>query len=180
MARLAIQLPARPDQAQFNLERWAEILDDPFFTKIEHHIETDRHGQVIMTPPPSFSHGQKGFRLAKLLETHLPGGEASLEVPISTSDGVRVADLAWLTEQQLVEARREQVLLKAPAICVEVLSPRNRDREMQEKIALSFDAGASEVWLCHEDGSLRFFSAPDEEVEQSRLAPDFPRTVEQT
>lgn len=180
MAPLAIQLPARPDQAQFNLERWAEILDDPFLAKIEHRIETDRHGQVIMTPPPSFSHSFRSHGIIRTLNEQLKNGQALHEVPVSTSDGVRAIDAAWLTEEHLVEARQQQVLLKAPAICVEVLSPRNRDREMQEKIALYFDAGASEVWLCHEDGSLRFFSAPGKDLEKSRLAPDFPRTVEQT
>lgn len=177
MAQLAIDLPAHENQTAFNLERWAEILNDPFYATLEQRIETDHHGSIITSPPPSYSHGQKGFRLAKLLEAHFSGGQASLEVPISTSDGVRVADVAWLSRDQLEKARESAVLLEAPAICVEVLSPRNTEREMEDKMALYFDAGATEVWLCEEDRTLRFFSAVGVEEKASRLAPDFPTTI---
>ena len=97
MGELAIQLPAHADQDAFNLSRWAEILDDPSYSRLEQRLETDRHGNIIMTPPPSFSHGRKGFKIAQLLEAMLPEGEASLEVPLSTSDGVRATDVAWLS-----------------------------------------------------------------------------------
>jgi len=177
MAELAIQLPAHQDQTAFNLERWSEILADPFYVRLEQRIETDRHGLIIMTPPPSFSHGQKGYRIAKLLEASLQGGQASVEVPISTSDGVRAADVAWLSDTQLAKAKKTNILLTAPEICVEVLSPRNTEKEMQEKMALYFDAGATEVWLCDDDGSLRFFTAPETSVQQSLLAPDFPKSL---
>ena len=105
MGELAIQLPAHKDQASFNLERWAEILGAPFYATLEQRIETDRHGHIIMTLPPSFSHGQKGFTIAKLLEATLKNGQSSVEVPISTSDGVRAADVAWLSDPQLAEAK---------------------------------------------------------------------------
>jgi hypothetical protein len=97
MEALAIQLPAHDKQTAFNLERWDELLADPFYSQLEHRIETDRHGNIIMCPPPSFSHGQKGYQIAKLMERHGSGGAPSIEVPISTSDGVRTADVAWLT-----------------------------------------------------------------------------------
>jgi Uma2 family endonuclease len=174
---LSLHLPAQADQTRFNLERWAEVLNDPFFAELEHRIETDRHGQVIMTPPPSFSHSFRSHGIIRLLNEHLQEGEALHEVPVSTSDGVRAIDAAWLTKEHLAEARQQQVLLKAPAICVEVLSPRNREPEMKEKMALYFDAGASEVWLCGENGNLRFFTAPEGEAAHSTLVPEFPATV---
>jgi Uma2 family endonuclease len=177
MATLAIQLPAHQDQTAFNLECWSEILADPFYSRLEQRIETDRHGHIIMTPPPSFSHGQKGFRIAKLLEATLRSGQASVEVPISTSDGVRAADVAWLSDTQLAEAQKTNILLTAPEICVEVLSPRNTEKEMSEKMALYFDAGATEVWLCDDDGTLRFFSAPEIQIAISNLAPEFPLSI---
>jgi Uma2 family endonuclease len=177
MSDLAIQLPAHQDQTSSNLERSSEILADPFYAQLEQRIETDRHGHIIMTPPPSFFHGQKVFRIAKLLEAQLKSGQASVEVPISTSDGVRAADVAWLSFEQLEQAKENNILLKAPEICVEVLSPRNSETEMQEKAALNFDAGATEVWLCDDDGSLRFFTAPGQQVAQSPLAPDFPNSI---
>ena len=177
MAELAIQLPAHQDQAAFNLECWSEILADPFYGQLEPRIETARHGHIIMTPPPSFSHSFKGGELIRLLNLHLKSGQALYEVPISTSDGVRVADLAWLSDTQLAAAKESNILLNAPEICVEVLSPRNTEKEMQEKAAPSFDVGATEVWLCDDDGTLRFFTAPGKQAEQSLLAPDFPQSI---
>jgi Uma2 family endonuclease len=177
MGELAIQLPAHKDQTTFNLERWSEILEDPFYSTLEQRIETDRHGHIIMTPPPSFSHSFKGSELIRLLNEHLNGGQALHEVPISTSDGVRAADVAWLSDAQLAEAKKTNILLTAPEICVEVLSPRNSEKEMQEKMALYFDAGATEVWLCDDDGSLRFFTAPETPGQDSLLAPEFPKSL---
>ena len=179
MAGLAIQLPAHESQAAFNVERWTEVLNDPFFSTLEQRIETDRHGSIIMTPPPSFSHSYKGSWIIEKLTQLLPDGKAIHEVPISTSDGVRVADVAWLSNEQLSAAQVTPILLQAPSICVEVLSPRNTPREMEDKMALYFDAGAREVWLCEEDGKLRFFSATNEEEEQSILAPGFPLSIQE-
>ena len=63
----------------------------------------------------------------------------------------------------------------APEICVEVMSPRNSMAEMQEKRALYLEAGAEEVWIVEEDGTVRFYA--DEERDTSHLAPDFPKNL---
>lgn len=55
-------------------------------------------------------------------------------------------------------------------------SDKQRD-EVREKMALYFDAGASEVWLCDEDGTLRFFSEPEQQLKTSILIPGFPDSV---
>ncbi len=47
---------------------------------------------------------------------------------------------------------------------------------MQEKMALYFDAGAREVWLCETDGAMKFF-AGGESVRASKLCPDFPAQI---
>lgn len=177
MGAIAIQLPAHSDQTAFNLERWDELLADPFYSQLEQRIETDRHGNVIMSPPPSFSHSYKGSELIRLLNLHGSDGKALHEVPISTSDGVRAADVAWLNDSQLAAAKKTNVLTFAPEICVEVISPRNSEKEMQEKMALYFDAGATEVWLCDDDGTLRFFSGPGTRINSSALSPSFPPTI---
>jgi len=48
--------------------------------------------------------------------------------------------------------------LKAPEICVEIVSPSNTDKEMQDKIQLYLAKGAKEVWLCNLEGELRFYT----------------------
>jgi Uma2 family endonuclease len=69
--------------------------------------------------------------------------------------------------------------LRSPEICVEVLSPRNTQAEITEKMALYFDAGAKEVWLCNENGMMSFFSrATSHLLSASELCPELPKQVE--
>lgn len=173
---LAIQLPAREDQMEFNLRIWEQLLADPALAKVEGRIETDRHGRIIMTPPPGPSHGSRQAEIAFRLRTLL-GGRTVTECPISTSDGVKAADVAWFSDLRYARAYDRRCFLEAPEICVEVISPSNTRREMEEKMALYFDAGATESWLCEEDGTMRHFN-PQGSLEKSLLCPDFPPMIE--
>ena len=180
MSTLTIELPAREDQTAFNLRRWSELSADTALSrelsKIEGRIETDRHGHIMMFPPPGFSHGSFQSEIAALLKAMLPNGRAVTECPISTADGVKAADVAWISKTRL-EAIGEQICLTmAPEICVEVLSPENTRREMAEKKALYFAAGAEEVWFC--SGEMSFHCAPDSEGDAaSAKCPAFPRQI---
>src|SRR5262249_37436002 len=53
MATLTLELPPRTTQRAFNLRRWAELLADRDLVRIEGRIETDRHGHIIVSPPPA-------------------------------------------------------------------------------------------------------------------------------
>ena len=175
---LTIELPAQEEQTAFNLRRWAEVLADPELRKIEGRIETDRHGHVIMSPPAAFIHGSNQFEIGKLLDALLPNGRIATECPISTRDGVRAADVAWISNARLAEIGENICLTRAPEICVEVLSPDNTRKEMDEKKMLYFAAGAEEVWFCDKLGRMKFFTGPKSEGETaSRLCPAFPNRV---
>lgn len=173
---LAIQLPPREDQVEFNLRVWERVLADPALAKLDGHIETDRHGHIIMTPPPGYQHGGRqfeiGFRLRSLL-----GGNVRTECPLSTSDGVKGIDVVWISDLRETTAVCGQLLVEAPEICVEVFSPSNSLPEMEEKRALYFDAGASEVWFCREDGTMEFHG-PGGPLTTSSLCPDFPAVID--
>ncbi|MCZ7635147.1 MAG: hypothetical protein M5U12_03255 [Verrucomicrobia bacterium] len=52
MSRLTITLPPQPAQTAFNLRRWEEVLADTGLAKLPGRIETDRHGHILMSPPP--------------------------------------------------------------------------------------------------------------------------------
>jgi Uma2 family endonuclease len=109
----------------------------------------------------------------------MPRGRALTECPISTADGVRAADVAWASPERMHELGDQSCFPRAPEICVEVLSPGNSTAEMREKSALSFDAGAEEVWLCSMDGAMTFHAAGEAEpVGRSRLCPQFPVQVQ--
>jgi Uma2 family endonuclease len=141
-------------------------------------METDRHGHIIMSPPASFEDGGFQAEISHLLKMHLPTGKICGECPISTPDGVKVADAAWISREKLAKIGRHVCLLKAPEICIEILSPSNSRRELAEKKALSFAAGAEEVWFCDEAGRMTFYiGALSTGEPTSRLCPSFPAVV---
>jgi Uma2 family endonuclease len=181
MATLTIKLPPHETQTESNLRRWDELLVDRELAKIEGRVETDRFGHVIMSPPPAANHGRYQFEIAQLLNKLMRRGQVLTECPISTADGVRAADIAWASEQRMQELGNRTCFPKAPDICVEVLSPGNTDKEIQEKMALYFDAGAGEVWICSVFGDMNFFASPDTPaLPASNICPDFPARIELT
>src|SRR3954447_15124369 len=101
MESLTIELPAREDQTSFNLRRWEELCGDTELgrelARVEGRIETDRHGHIIMYPPAAFAHGSYQAAIAYLIHSLLPHGRTVIECPISTADGVKAADVAWIS-----------------------------------------------------------------------------------
>jgi Uma2 family endonuclease len=175
---ITIELPELESQTAFNLARWAEILDDPRLAKLPERIETDRHGHILMTPPPAFRHSLRQDHIIGFLHSLMPQGQTLPECPLSTADGVKAIDVAWL-EHRRPEIRQDLlVLTRAPEICIEILSPSNTPSEIDEKRALYFDAGAIEVWLCNLDGSMSFFVGPaHHQSSTSALCPAFPGRI---
>jgi hypothetical protein len=47
-------------------------------------------------------------------------------------------------------------------------------------MALYFDAGAREVWLCDQSGAMKFFGPSASPLTGSELLPQFPKQVELT
>jgi Uma2 family endonuclease len=175
---LTIQLHPSESQTAFNLKRWRQLLADPELARLPFRVETDRHGHILMSPPPAPAHGKKQNRIGTLLEQFLPNGHVVTECPVSTPDGVKAIDVAWLAPERGQEADTETCLTRAPEICVEILSPSNTAGEIGEKIALYFEAGACEVWIFERDGTLKFhFSSPPEIRESSELCPQFPPLI---
>jgi Uma2 family endonuclease len=178
MATVTIELLPQPVQTEFNLRRWAELLKDPELARVEGRIETDRHGNIIMSPPPRPNHGRLQLKIGVMLEKLLPEEETLTECPISTADGVKAADAAWASRQTMEKLGSKVCFPRSPEICVEVLFPSTTREAIHEKMTLYFDAGAVEVWICTEEGSLRFFGRLMEEIEKSELCPPFPKRIE--
>lgn len=174
-------IPEIRDQETFNLDRWDELGDDPVLAALDHRIETDRFGHIIMTPPPGFDHGGFQYAIGRTIEKCVTGtGTIATETPISTSEGVRAADVVWISLERLERAKKRNVLTIAPEICVEVLSPSNLKGEIAEKKRLYFQAGAEEVWICDLEGRIFVYlaAAPDEPA-RSRLCPTCPERLGQ-
>src|SRR5438874_1669517 len=163
------------DQAAFNLAVWKKVLADRFLAGLPHRIETDRYGQIVMSPPPAPEHGEEQSEISATLKKLLPNGHVITECPVSTTEGVKGVDVAWISKARRRRQRGQVFFTESPEICVEVISPRNTRRELREKKALFFAAGAEEVWFCHRDGRMEFFRKNQLETPAaSALCPIFP------
>ena len=179
MATAAPELPIITDQALFNVQRWEALCGEPAIAALDVRIETDAFGQVIMNFPPAPEHGESQFSLGTLLRQHLPSGRVITECPVSTSAGVKVTDVAWISTERRGTQKHAKVFTFAPEICVEVLSPSNTRSEIDEKKRLYFESGAEEVWVCGLDGTLRFFTrANPDDLGDSKLCPGMPKKLE--
>jgi len=170
---ITIELPERVSQTEVNVARWAELLADPTLAGLPNRIETDRHGHILMSPPPAFRHSRRQGHLIHLLNELLPDGQTLPECPLSTADGVKAIDVAWLASNRPEIAEDPQLLIRAPEICVEIFSPSNSPLEINEKRALYFDAGAAEVWVCALDGFISFFVSPHHQLPASSICSAF-------
>jgi Uma2 family endonuclease len=154
---------------------WQEVINHPSLQDLPFKIELNAAGVIEMSPATNWHGLLQGEILSKLNEL-LTSGRGSAEVSIQTTNGVRVADVAW-AEKSFIHQYRDQTPYQiAPAICVEITSPSNTKKEMRQKIDLYLEAGATEVWLCNLEGELRFYNE-DGQLEHSILAPAFPKEI---
>src|SRR4051794_24604121 len=121
MPNLTIELPSQKAQMAFNLRRWSELVEDESLAAFQGRVETDRHGHILMSPPASSDHGRFQSELSYSLKVLLPKGKTWGQPPISTPDGVRVADAAWISKERLIEIGWKVCLTRAREICVEIL-----------------------------------------------------------
>ena len=173
---ITIELPDLASQTSFNLARWTQILADAELARLPYRIETDQHGNLLMSPPPAPLHSQRQGHITGLLISLSHAGRVLPECPVSTAAGVKAVDVAWLAPERQENIPQIALFERAPEICVEILSPSNSVSEITEKRALYFDAGTSEVWICNLDGSMSFFS-PHQQLFASSICPDFPARI---
>jgi len=160
-------------------KRWQEIVSDPELSQRLERIETDADGQMIMAPPPDFIHRSQAKEIQAQLDRLLGRSRAFTEQPVETAIGaVKIADVVWLTPEQRQALLEDPnlPLQPAPPICVEIISPSNTVRQMEEKRGLYFATGAKEVWICERKGKMRFFDSSGE-MANSRLVPEFPTEI---
>ncbi len=176
--QLIIELPSREEQIDMNRRRWEELLRDSTLADVPFRIETNAHGQILMTPPPAGEHSYRQSSILFAMERLLKG-QVLAECPISTIDGVRAADVGWYSSQRFGQVRSQPAFEIAPEICVEVISPSNTKSELTLKKQLYFEAGAEEVWFCQLDGQMEFYTAtePGVPTASSTRCPDFPSCI---
>lgn len=135
--------------------KWQELMNNAFFRDVPYKVELNKFGQILMSPA-SNRHGILQNKVARVIENDKQSGIIVIECSILTSEGVRVADVAWLSDEFYAEFGEKTPYPKAPEICVEIKSPANSKVEMDEKIRLHLEKGALEVWIVDEYAKIDF------------------------
>lgn len=137
--------------------QWSEVVDNPYFENLPFKIELNRYGKIEMTPA-SNKHGRLQSKISALLERKLKKGEVLIECSIQTTEGVKVADVAWCSKEFIQRHGYATPYQQAPEICIEVVSPSNSKEEMQNKVKFYLAAGAVEVWVVWEQSGVDYYS----------------------
>ena len=155
-------------------ELWHSILDDPQLQDLPFKIETNERGQLVLSPHKRIHSIRQTQITDRLADTVDRPGIRSVELAIGTSKGVKVVDVAWMSSERFATLDEDaEPTPIAPELCVEVRSSSNAEEEMKEKRALYFEAGAEEVWIVDEDGTVAFYNERGP-VKSSALASEFP------
>jgi Uma2 family endonuclease len=136
---------------------WAEVVDNPLLQDLPFKIELNKWGKILMSPA-SNNHGRLQFDVGTSINRAKQSGKIIMECSIQTSEGVKVADVAWASDDFIAKHGFETPYQFAPEICVEIVSPSNSKSEMEEKISLYLAQGAKEVWLCNQQGEISYYS----------------------
>lgn len=153
-----LEVTEQPLSREALAQRFRDLCEDPRFANLPGKIELDAWGRIIMSPA-SNQHGLLQARLVELLRRSL-GGAAFVEASISTNPDVRVADVAWASDEFVRAHGQESPFMVAPEMCIEVASPSNSARELREKVAAYLASGATEAWIVHAPTKrIEFFGA---------------------
>ncbi len=134
-------------------QRWRDLAREP---NLPDRWELDEYGEIVAMNPPAGPHQRIVAALLRQLMDAL-GGDPLPGIGVVTRIGVRVPDVCWNPEPH-----SEDPVAVAPAICIEVQSPDNTRKELDEKLAAYLAAGAREVILVELSGRIRFFDAQGE------------------
>lgn len=126
--------------------RYRALCDDPLYANVPGKIEVDVWGRLLMSPPSNY-HGAVQSRLSRMLG--VLGGQVFVEASVITPGGVFVADVAWASSGFMRLHAFETPYTQAPELCIEVVSPSNSVKELEEKRVAYLAAGADEVWIVY-------------------------------
>jgi Uma2 family endonuclease len=161
-----IDKPLTPEELG---EKYRRMCDDPYFANVPGKLEIDTWGRVIMSPASNYHSKLQ----AKLSQRLMPlGGQALVEASVTTAAGLFVPDVAWASEDFVAAHGDETPFTSAPELCIEVASPSNSLKELNEKVAAYLATGAKEAWIVFPQSRRFEFYSAQGRIEQSAFAID--------
>ena len=155
---------------------WKDFCEDPSPEDLPYKIELTKDGAIEMTPTRTRRTVYQSC-IGALHHDLMRDGQTLVEVGVMTADNVKVADVAWASNERTKTISDELPCSIAPEICVKVWPPSNTRKKMEKKKKLYLGGGAEEFWCCDEVGKISFFNAAGA-LERSIFCPKFRRSVE--
>lgn len=159
------------------IKTWKDICDNPAFQDLPYKIEMNKKGKIDMSPMYA-RHGYFQVEISFTLKKLLSSGKVVSECAIQTADGTKVADVGFFTKERWAVVRNDFDVSISPEIAVEILSYSNSTEEILGKKDLYFAAGSLEFWICDLEGNMSFYDHSGK-LEKSKMAPDFPKFIEE-
>jgi hypothetical protein len=82
-------------QSQERIMQWSEVIANPFLQNLPFKIELNKWGKIEMSPASNL-HGKLQVDISSELKKRTAGVVIS-ECSVQTTDGVKVAYVAWLS-----------------------------------------------------------------------------------
>lgn len=149
------------------LEAPARLISaEEFFSMPEVRTHELIQGELIPVAPPTFDHGDIAGEIYSQLKAFLRRtrvGRASVEsgfVLRREPDVVRFPDVAFLESSRLPVPKRGFVS-GPPTLAVEVVSPGDTWREVEDKVQLYLEVGVKVVWIVSEEDARIHVRTPD-------------------
>src|SRR6187401_1872215 len=112
---------------------WEQLCADRSLQDLPYKIETNRLNKIIMSPASNW-HGGYQAEISHKLRELIRGGRVITQCAVQTTDGIKVPDVTWTSEDRIGPPRRATTMPIAPEICVEVLSGSNTREEIPGKM----------------------------------------------
>lgn len=148
---------------------WDEIINNPLLQNLPFKIETNKFGQILMSPA-SNKQGIIQFDIGRKMDQKKRTGTIITEFSVETSGGVKVVDVTWASDECMAEYGEVTPSPKAPEISVEVVSPSNSKLEKEHKVELYLAKGALEVRVVNHKKDISFYSHTGK-IKNSKLVP---------
>jgi len=136
---------------------WTDVIHNPFLKDLPFKIKLGKLGKILMSPAGN-NHSRLQYEVGSFIDKNKGSGKVIMECSIAISEGVKVADVAWASDEFIEKYGSDTPYIRAPEICVEITSPSNSKGELEEKNLLYLAKGALEVWIVNEAGERKYFS----------------------
>ncbi len=136
-----------------------------------------RHGELVEVTRRKLKHTRVQRTMRKLLEAAAKDrGIVEIELPFRATPehDLRVADVAFVSQERWEGSDPEDNLHGAPELVIEVLSPSNTAAEMFDKEQLCLDHGCLEFWVADADRRQVKVTTPDGHTITYRAGQEIP------